>query len=54
MESGLLADNLINAGQKIPKLQFEDMIQGLQSVNLAQILAVDVQLGTLSCTLQWN
>ena len=53
-EKWLTSDNLINAGQKMLKLQFEDMIQGLQSVNLAQILAVDVQLVILSCTLQWN
>ena len=51
-EKWLTSDNLINAGQKMLKLQFEDMIQGLQSVNLAQILAVDVQLVILSCTLQ--
>ena len=38
-------DNLINAGQKMLKLQFGDVIQGLQSVNLAQILAMDVQSG---------
>ena len=40
-----LTDNLINAGQRMLKLQFGDTIQGLQSVNLAQILAMDVQSG---------
>ena len=51
---GLLADKLINAEQKMLKLQLGDIIQGLQYVNLAQTLAMDVQLGILSCTLQWN
>ena len=40
-----LTDNLINAGQRMLKLQFRDTIQGLQSVNLAQILAMDAQSG---------
>ena len=40
-----LTDNLINAGQKMLKLQFGHVIQRLQSVNLAQILAMDVQSG---------
>ena len=53
-EKWLTSDNLINAGQKMLKLQFEDMIQGLQYVHLAQTFAMDVQLGILSCTLQWN
>ena len=45
MNGKWLTDNLINAGQRMLKLQFEDTIQGLQSVNLAQILAMDVQSG---------
>ena len=38
-----LTDNLIDAGQQMLKQQFGNVIQGLQPVNLAQTLAMDVQ-----------
>ena len=45
MNGKWLTDNLINAGQRMLKLQFGDVIQGFQSVNLSQILAMEVQSG---------